>query len=154
MRAPDWTEDQIRTLLPWVSRRMPLSVGHELASRIGRSQSAINVKLWQMRRSGGIKIKTNEGLSAEKRTKLAAAIRNMPSRTVEAERAAGRVVGVSDRTVREYMRHERETGGVVTALKAAQTISRRCLCCGVPFEAASRFLRLCSPCRVGSQAAA
>ena len=153
MRAPDWTEEQIEALLPWVSRRMPLSVGRDLASQIGRSQSAINVKLWQMRRSGGIKIKTNEGLSAEKRIKLTAAIRNMPSRTVEAERAAGRAVGVSDRTVREYMRHARETGGA-TAPMVAQAVSRRCLCCGVPFEAASRFLRLCAPCRVGPQAAA
>ena len=153
MRAPDWTEDQIRTLLPWVSRRMPLSVGRDIASQIGRSQSAVNVKIWQMRRSGGIKIKTNEGLSAEKRLKLTAAIRNMPAQTVEAERAAGRVVGVSDRTVREYMRRARETGGA-TAPMAAQAISRRCLCCDVPFEAASRFLRLCAPCRVGSQAAA
>lgn len=152
MRAPDWTEDQIRALLPWVSRRMPLSVGRDLASKLGRSQSAINAKLWQMRRSGGIKIKTTEGLSAEQRQKLAEAIRDMPAQTVEAEKAAGSVVGVSDRTVREYMRRARNRSGDCPAVE--QAISRRCLCCGMPFEAASRFLRLCAPCRVGSQAAA
>lgn len=153
MRAPDWTTDQIRALLPWVSRRMPLAVGRDLAAKLGRSQSAINVKLWQMRRSGGVKVKTTEGLSAEQKRMLTAQIRAMPTQTVEAEKAAGRVVGVSDRTVREYMRHAREAGTTATPI-AAPTVSRRCLCCGTPFEAASRFLRLCAPCRVGSQAAA
>jgi len=153
IRAPDWTAEQIRALLPWVSRRMPLAVGRDLAAQLGRSQSAINVKLWQMRRSGGVKVKTTEGLTTEEKRTLYAAIRAMPKHTVEAEKAAGRVVGVSDRTVREYMRQAREAG--TTAIPApAPTISRRCLCCGMPFEAASRFLRLCAPCRVGSQAAA
>lgn len=150
-RAPDWTRDELATLRPWAAKRMTLSEGKALANKIGRTTSAVNHKLWQLRKSAGVKVPKHEPLSPERRRALSEGIRTMPVGTVAQQRTCGAAFGVSDRTVREYTRIEREQGSSIATPQVA-LVARKCLGCSVPFDASSKFLRLCVVCRSSSRA--